>query len=77
MYLICNKRGEEGWEAVVVEEKLVISYLRWQKLSVWSVGGGWVGSQCCCMAMSYPGVCPQEVERVACKLSQIRLSCLC
>lgn len=40
MYLICNKRGEEGWEAVVVEEKLVISYLRWQKLSVWSVGGG-------------------------------------
>lgn len=60
-----------------MEEKLVISYLRWQKeLAAWSVGGKWVACLCCCMVRSYPAVCPQEAEDVARKPLQIRLSCL-
>lgn len=36
----------------------------------------WVAFLCCCMVVPYPGVWPQEVEDVVCKLSQIRISCL-
>jgi len=72
---VSNEERKDGrlW---LVEEKLEI-YLGWQKkLSAWSAEGKCLDFLYCCVVTSYPGVCPQQVEDVACKLPRIRLSVL-